>query len=169
MHAAAGVYQGHGWLIPGASGAGKSTAAREGGFDSILSDEMVIVLPTPQRTQQVNHERFQSAYHLYSTPFWSAGRVAPLSCSSAPLSALAFPYKAGVAELRPCSAADAVTRLLRAVTIYERRDASGSQRAELFRYACQVVERSERAILAFPKQGPWRPRLPHSLHLTRGS
>ena len=74
MHASAGVYQERGWLIPGVSGAGKSTSVREGGFDLVLSDEMVIVKP-------VNSKRdvstIRTHYRLYSTPFWSEGRTLP--------------------------------------------------------------------------------------------
>ena len=163
VHASAGVYQSEGWLIPGVSGAGKSTAAREGGFDTILSDELVIVRPS------LSSHKSSAAYRLYSTPFWSEGRSAPLIVSDAPLSAITFPHKAGVVELRACSDAQAVTSLLSAVTLYERaRDATTTrpeiahgitQRVALFERACHVVEQSACAVLAFPRFGPWRSRL----------
>lgn len=151
VHAAAGVFEGRGWLIPGVSGAGKSTAAREGGFDQVLSDEMVIVRPVSDSS---------GAYQLDSTPFWSEGRSAPLVVTSAPLTLIAFPRKAGRASLSPCPAPEAVSALLRAVTCYERaqRDAL-EQQAALFETACRVVEVTPRRLLNFPKFGPWRASL----------
>lgn len=155
IHASAGVYRGMGWLIPGVSGAGKSTAAREGGFDQILSDEMVIVVPDSSQDPY--------RYRLFSTPFWSEGRSAPLIIADAPLSLIAFPHKAGSAKLSPCSTADSVAKLLRAVTCYEQTTLSPpstTQRASLFEHTCRVVESTPHYVLAFPKYGPWLHTLP---------
>ena len=153
VHASAGVYQGQGWLIPGVSGAGKSTAVRGGGFDLVLSDEMVIV--------RVDQKR---RYRLYSTPFWSEGRTSPLTVADASLDLIAFPLKATYAQLLPCASSEAVSRLLRAVTAYERsagEESSQQQSAQLFESACRLVESTSQRVLAFPKRGPWRALLSH--------
>ena len=159
MHASAGVYQSQGWLIPGVSGAGKSTAVREGGFDIVLSDEMVIVKPTRMTAMK------QQAYRLFSTPFWSEGRMLPLIVADARLDLLAFPLKSEHAQLLPCSATEAVTLFMRAVTAYERLGPEASrlkQHSHLFEHACRVVESTPYRLLAFPKYGPWRALLSHA-------
>jgi hypothetical protein len=156
MHASAGVYQGQGWLIPGVSGAGKSTSVREGGFDLVLSDEMVIVKPVPSKS---DISTVCTHYRLSSTPFWSEGRTLPLVVAEAPLNLVGFPIKAKRAQLLPCSSTKAVSLFLQAVTAYERLGSEAEkleQNSQLFEHACRVIELTPHRGLAFPKYGPWR-------------
>ena len=162
VHASAGVHEGRGILVPGASGAGKSTIAREAGFDIVLSDEMVIV----------DHDHHDQEYHLYSTPFWSEGRRLPLVIAQAPLRLLAVPHKADYVALKDCSKAEAVRALMRGVTIYERsipmergRSKCVKTQAELFTVACELCAQVKSANLFFPKRGPWLPELSGALAL----
>ena len=52
LHAAAGVIDNLACVMPGPSGTGKSTAAH-GGFDRVLSDERVIILPDEMKNYRV--------------------------------------------------------------------------------------------------------------------
>lgn len=151
VHASAGVYQGKGVIVPGASNAGKSTIAREAGFDLVLSDEMVVIEPIIEGL----------GYQLHSTPFWSEGRQFPLIVTQAPLYLLAFPHKSDKAELLDCSEAEAVRSLLRGVTLYERAPLLERREAqrELFLIACQLCTQVKAARLYFPKTGPWLGKL----------
>ena len=147
VHASAGYAQGQGWLIPGPSGAGKSTAVREGGFDEVLSDEMVAITPSPKgRT-----------YLLWGTPFWSEGRQFEMSARAHSLDLITLPIKGGGPALTPCSPAEGARALLKATTSYERSSAAHS---DLFEIVCLIAEQTPCAHLEFPRLGPWRDRLP---------
>jgi hypothetical protein len=153
VHASAGIYQGCGILVPGESGAGKSTVAREAGFDRVLSDEMVII-----EREQSTPSTPNSPYRLYSSPFWSEGRTLPIIRDSAPLRLIAFPHQSTFAKLSPCSEVQAVSQLLRAVTVYERQDRNEQahhQLTDLFEITCHLCTVTPHANLAFPKRGPW--------------
>ncbi len=152
VHASAGVYQGRGILFPGVSGTGKSTIAREAGFDEVLSDEMVIIeFCFSSSTQQEHH-----GYQLYSTPFWSEGRSLPLIISNAPLALMCIPQQANQAKLLPCTQAEAISHLLSAITLYEDSDTTSVHRkTELFHSACHLCAQIPSQKLLFPKIGPW--------------
>lgn len=155
VHASAGIYQESGILVPGESGAGKSTVAREAGFDRVLSDEMVIIERQPSTLSTIDTP---STYRLYSSPFWSEGRTLPIIRDSAPLCLIAFPHQSTFAKLSPCSEAQAVSQLLRAVTVYERQDRNEQahhQLTDLFEITCHLCTVTPHANLAFPKRGPW--------------
>lgn len=144
IHASAGVYQGEAWLIPGPSGAGKSTAVR-GGFERVLSDELVALTLDPQPT-------------LWGTPFWSEGRderLFPYTSEGVKLSALTFPVKGSRPSLAPLGAVEAARRLARCVTSYEGR----AESAELFHITCELAERVASYRLTFPRAGHWRAEL----------
>ena len=133
-----------GWLIPGASGAGKSTAAREGGFARVLTDELVALLL-----------RADGGVDLYPTPFWSEGRDPtrfPLQTRPAPLALIALPRKDARPRLSPVGAAEAARALLRCVVSYEE---GREAHAALLELCCEVAERAPCAALHFPKRGPW--------------
>ena len=69
IHGAAGAVNGTGYFMPGVSGTGKSTAIRHGGFEKIIGDERIFVLPSG------------NGWEMFSTPFWSAGRTqCPARC-----------------------------------------------------------------------------------------
>ena len=144
IHASAGVYRGEAWLIPGPSGAGKSTAVR-GGFDLVLSDELVALTLDPEPT-------------LWGTPFWSEGRDEerfPLTSVGVALSALTFPVKGARPSLIPLERIEAARRLTRCVTSYEGAEGGGA----LFLIACELTERTPAFSLTFPKGGAWRAEL----------
>lgn len=144
IHASAGSYQGKTWLIPGVSGAGKSTAIR-GGFDQVFSDELVIVTLSPQP-------------QVWGTPFWSEGRDPirfPLIAQGVSLDALTFPIKALRPALCSIPAAEAIRRLLRCVTSYEGHEVS----EDLFTLVCELSLQVPAFLLSFPKEGDWRTEL----------
>ena len=140
VHASAGVVDGGAWLMPGVSGTGKSTAARNAGFEAVLCDEMCVV------------RRVGSALRVAGTPFWSADRPLPLCTMEAPLTVLARLVQAKAVAARPLAAADAVTWFLGCVTLY-RHDAHA--KAAAFESACAIVEAARCVSLEFPKEGPW--------------
>lgn len=140
VHAAAGVVGGEAWLMPGVSGTGKSTAAREAGFDAVLSDEMCIVRCTA------------AGPRIHGTPFWSEGRTRPLTAAHAPLGVLARLVQDRHAVASPLPAAEAAAFLLSCVTLYGH---DSKARAAAFETACAVAEAARCVTLRFPKEGPW--------------
>jgi hypothetical protein len=141
LHASAGVISRRCWVMPGPSGAGKSTAAR-GGFDEVLSDERVALLPSGD------------GYQVWSTPFWSDGRDVPLSTGSARLCVLAFLNKAEIASLATIGRAKMVAWLLRSLVLYE---TSVDAQTSTFDLACRIVDSAQCVTLDFPKEGVWVP------------
>lgn len=140
VHAAAGVLDGQAWLMPGESGTGKSTAAREAGFDRVLADEMVVV------------RRATSGFVAWGTPFWSKGRTLPFDAGFAPLGVVARLRQADAVAARPMRQDDLAAYLIRSVVLYE---TSADARRRAFELACDVVEAVRGVELAFPKEGPW--------------
>jgi hypothetical protein len=146
VHGMAGVDEtGAGWLVPGRSGAGKSTIARAAGFARVLADEAVVlrrVAPGP------------GGFRVYGTPFWSEGCSLPLDTGDAPLGVLARPIKApgpgASAERHPV--ASAAADLLACVMFH---DADPQARALVLETACDAAASAECVALRFPKEGPW--------------
>ena len=140
VHASCGVVDGKAWLMPGPSGTGKSTAARAGGFDRVLTDEMVIIRRSP------------AGYRAWGTPFWSEDRVLPFDTGSAPLGTLIRLVKSPTVAVSPLAEDDAAAYLLGCVALYETTPAA---RAAVFERVCDLVGQIDRQTLAFPKGGPW--------------
>jgi hypothetical protein len=144
VHGMAGVDEtGAGWLVPGRSGAGKSTIARTAGFARILADEAVVlrrVAPGP------------GGFRLYGTPFWSEGRTLPLDTGDAPLAVLAQPVQDAVAEASRRPVASAAADLLACVMFH---DADPQARALVLETACDAAASADCVSLRFPKEGPW--------------
>ena len=139
VHAAAGVVEQRGWLMPGPSGTGKSTAARVAGFDTVLSDERVIV-------------RVENGHcRLWSTPFWSAGRRLPLCATSAVLDTLVHLEHAADFRQDRWSADEALTYLMESVALYE----GGSATLKAFDIATAIVESARCARVGFARTGAW--------------
>ena len=139
VHAAAGVVEQRGWLMPGPSGTGKSTAARVAGFDTVLSDERVIM-------------RVEDGHcHLWPTPFWSAGRQLPMCTASAPLETLVRLEHAATFRQAPWSSDEALTYLMENVALYE----GGSATLKAFDIAAAVVESTRCARVGFARAGVW--------------
>jgi hypothetical protein len=141
LHASAGIWHGGAWLMPGKSGTGKSTAARNGGFQQVLADEMVVV-----------RRAAAGGFDVWGTPFWSPDRPLPLHAGSAPLHTLARLVQAKAPHAGPLSAAAASAWLLESVVLYE---TSGDARASAFGLACDIAQAARCIRLAFPKEGPW--------------
>lgn len=142
VHASAGVAQGGGWLLPGRSGAGKSTAVRNGGFDRVLSDEMVVL------------RRHEDGFQLWGTPFWSEDRPLPYDAGSAPLTLLGRLRKHPEVAVAPLDPDEAAAHLLACVTLYETTEAA---RRLAFELACDVACATRCVELSFPREGPWVP------------
>lgn len=144
VHASAGVVDGGAWLMPGVSGTGKSTAARNAGFETVLCDEMCVV----RRVEGLAGPQVRVA----GTPFWSADRPLPLCPAEAPLAVLARLVQSKTVAARPMPASEAVAWFLGCVTLY-RHDPRA--RTAAFETACAIVEAAQCVSLEFPKEGPW--------------
>ena len=140
VHAAAGAMDGVGWLLPGRSGAGKSTSAR-GGFDEVLSDERVVL----RRAEG-------GGFRVYGTPIWSTGRELPLRAGSVPLAVVARLVKAENVAVAPLEEAAALADLLGAIVLYEE---GADARRMAFEVGCDVVAAVRCVELDFPKEDPW--------------
>ncbi len=140
VHASTGVHRGEAWLMPGPSGTGKSTAARNAGFEGVLCDAMSII------------RRQGPGYVAYGTPFWSEGRSHPLRAEQAPLGVLARLRQSSRAALGPLPRDEAASWLMTSVALYEVSDEASSAALEL---ACEVAERCRCVRLDFPREGPW--------------
>lgn len=144
VHASAGVVDGGAWLMPGVSGTGKSTAARNAGFETVLCDEMCIV--------RCVEGPAGSTLQVAGTPFWSADRPLPLCTVEAPLTVLARLVQSTTVGASPMGASEAVAWFMGCVTLY-RHDAQA--RTAAFETACAIVEAAQCVSLEFPKEGPW--------------
>lgn len=144
VHASAGVVNGGAWLMPGVSGTGKSTAARNAGFETVLCDEMCVV--------RCVEGPAGPTLMVAGTPFWSADRRLPLCTAEAPLTVLARLVQSTAVSACPLGASDAVAWFLGCVTLY-RHDARA--RTAAFETACAIVEATQCVSLEFPKEGPW--------------
>ncbi|MBI5243712.1 MAG: hypothetical protein HY922_08530 [Elusimicrobia bacterium] len=116
LHAAAVVRRKGAYLLPGVSGAGKTTLMRtlraEPELDC-LSDELVAL------------RRFGKEIRAYSTPFWGEFRI-PENNGCAPVRSLLFLARGRRLERVPLSAAEAMRRLLRCLVLFETsREAAG--------------------------------------------
>lgn len=140
VHASAGVIDGAAWVVPGRSGAGKSTFVRVAGFDRVLSDELVVL------------RRHAEGWRAWGTPFWSSGRTRPFDAGCAPVGLLIDPIKSDALAAAPWSPFDAAAGLLAGVTGQED---SADARRRAFELACDLAEAVPGARLAFPKEGPW--------------
>ncbi len=149
VHASAGISEGHCWLMPGPSGTGKSTAVK-GGFDEVLSDERVAILPS------------DSGYRVWSTPFWSDGRELDLSTGSAPLGTIAFLRKAKRVAISGVDQASMVAWLVRSLVLYE---SAPEAQVQVFDLACRIVNSVRCVKLDFPREGIWVPSVSRPIGL----
>ncbi|MEZ4466172.1 MAG: hypothetical protein R3F43_17390 [bacterium] len=140
VHASAGVVGAEAWLMPGPSGTGKSTAARAGGFDRVLADEICVLRRTP------------AGFVVGGTPFWSADRPLPFDAGEVPLGCLVGLVQARTPRCWPAAADDVAARLIRAIAL-QRADAWARQVA--FEIACDAAASVPCVWLEFPREGPW--------------
>ncbi len=146
LHAAAGVHRGRAWLMPGPSGTGKSTAARAGRFESVLSDERVIVRRRPD------------GWRAYGTPWWSSGRTLPLDARSAPVGGVVGLHHGGPWK-RPWAPDAAAAALIESAALY-----APVRRRATFELACDLAAATPAIELAFRPDDDltaWLPS-PHS-------
>ena len=140
VHSAGCVTNGEAWLIPGPSGTGKSTAAREAGFSSILSDERVGLMPSSE------------GWRVWGTPFWSEGRTLPMEPGSKPLGGLIKLVKHPHFESRELEQGTAFVWLMESITLY---DTSPSVRTRAFEIAHQIVTSHPSFEINTPRQRIW--------------
>jgi hypothetical protein len=140
IHAAAGVVNGVGYLMPGISGTGKSTAARNGGFEQIIGDERVLLLPC------------DGQWTMISTPFWSAGRAQCPPRASHKLDVILRLDKSTFLELSALKIINSLECLLRSVVYY---GTDESKREHQLGRAIEVVKSTQHFRLGFTKRGPW--------------
>lgn len=140
IHGAAAAVNGTGYLMPGISGTGKSTAMRNGGFERIVGDERIFLLPNAD------------GWEMISTPFWSAGRAQVPARYSHQLNSVVHLQQAKGFKLAALSTLNSLEWLMRSVVYYgtdlARRD------AQLER-AVRLAEASSHFRLEFTKRGPW--------------
>jgi len=141
IHGAAGVVNHKGWLMPGPSGTGKSTAARFGGFERVIGDERILLLPC-----------IDTGWQLVSTPFWSRGRErVPEPCQHE-LHAILDLEKRAALHLTEIPQAEALESLMRNIVYYGN---DAQERGHLLETALNVLSITEQYRLGFPKDGPW--------------
>ncbi len=141
IHASAGDYRGETWVMPGPSGAGKSTAAL-GGFDKVLSDERVALLP------------MEDGWIVWATPFWSRGRTLPVVTDSSKFGGFFRLTKGNSVEVMVDSVPEMVTWVMRSCVLY---DVNEEAQRSLFSSVCALVARVPCFQVRFPKEGSWVP------------
>jgi hypothetical protein len=98
-----------GVLVPGASGAGKTTLGRKMRDPAdVLTDEMA-----PVRRDE------DGTWRLYSSPFWGSIESGGVSLRGHPLAVVAFPRKAEELAAQPVPPGEATRRLLETVFCFE--------------------------------------------------
>ncbi len=140
IHGAAGAVNGTGYLMPGVSGTGKSTAARTAGFQCVIGDERVLLMP------------IDSAWMMFSTPFWSSGRAQYPGRAYHPLHAILQLDKASGLKLSAIRPLNSLEWLLRSVVYY---GTDVIRREQQLERAIKVVESTQHFRLGFTKRGPW--------------
>jgi hypothetical protein len=153
IHGAAGAVNGTGYLMPGISGTGKSTAARYGGFEHIIGDERVLLLP------------LDGGWLMTSTPFWSTGRLACPERATHKLDVILQLDQAESLALTVSKPLNSLEWLLRSVVYY---GTDEDERERQLGRAIEVVEATQHFRLGFTKRGPWAWKLNqmHSSYLS---
>ena len=141
IHGAAAVVDGKGWLMPGPSGTGKSTAARYGGFEKVIADERVFLLPSDG-----------GEWKMVSTPFWSRGRIESPPPVWHRADILLGLEKANSVQLSGVSKIDALESLMRNIVYYGKEP---RERELLLEFAIDLLAKTEQYRLEFPKDRPW--------------
>ena len=141
VHGAAAIVNRRGWLMPGPSGTGKSTAASLGGFEQVIGDERILLLPISS-----------GGWYLQSTPFWSRGKSQSPPPIGHPIEGILRLEKETFVDVSPIRDVEALESLVRNI-VYYGNDANGRER--LIENALSVVSASAHYRLGFHKDGPW--------------
>jgi hypothetical protein len=104
LHAAGIVRNGRAYLFIGHSGSGKTTISRLSNQDTVLNDDLVIVLPDVK------------SWRAYGTPFWNPSQVAPHP-QDAPLGGLYRLVQAPVVKIEALRESQAVAELVANVPV----------------------------------------------------
>ena len=151
VHGAGVVLDGRGCLLPGQSGAGKSTFSRQvqaAGGATILSDDRIVIRATARGPR------------MFGTPW--PGELGIARNASAPLRAIMFLCQADenrVVEISPAAAAEGLLRLS-TVLWYER---------DLMDLALDAVDRLVRAVPAFELRCRAEPAAAETMYATLSS
>lgn len=140
MHASAGVVAGKGFLMPGPSGTGKSTSVKYGGFEKVIGDERIILMPE------------NGGWMIYSTPFWSKGRAVTPRPESNTLAGILMLRKGLVIRTSPLTHLDVLRCLMRNTVHYG--TAEGQANA-IFERCTQISAQCDGHEVSFTKKGPW--------------
>jgi len=104
LHAAGIVRQGCAYLFTGHSGSGKTTVSRLSSQDTVLNDDLVILLPDGE------------SWRVFGTPFWNPSQVAPHP-QDAPLGGLYRLVQATEVKIETLREAQAIAELVANVPV----------------------------------------------------
>jgi hypothetical protein len=103
FHSAGIVRHGHAFLFFGHSGSGKTTVSRLSSGDTVLNDDLVLLLPG------------EHTWTVHATPFWNMTQVGPPLPGSAPLGAMLRLVQARHVAVEAISQAHALAEVLSCV------------------------------------------------------
>lgn len=127
LHTAAVARHGQAVLFFGPSGSGKTTVARLSPHDTVLNDDLVLVLPTP------------AGWTVYATPFWNPTQVRPAGNYNAPLTALLRLVQAPAVSLEAADPACALADVLASVPVVVNSVAHGAQALAIVSRLLQTI------------------------------
>ena len=140
LHASAGVVDGKGFLMPGPSGTGKSTSVKYGGFEKVIGDERIILIPE------------NGDWMMYSTPFWSKGRTVTPSPERHPLAGILLLRKGKMIRTGSLTQLDLLRCLMRNTVHYGKVD---GQANTIFDRCTEISAQFDGHEVLFTKKGPW--------------
>ena len=140
VHASAGVVAGKGFLMPGPSGTGKSTSVNYGGFEKVIGDERIILLPE------------NGDWMMYSTPFWSKGRATTPRPERHTLTSILVLRKGQTIRTSPLTQLDVLRCLMRNTVHY---GTAEGQSNTIFDRCTRISAQCAGHEVMFTKKGPW--------------
>ncbi|MFH1633835.1 MAG: hypothetical protein ABIG63_07460 [Chloroflexota bacterium] len=108
LHAAGVGRDGKAYLFFGHSGSGKTTVARLSPNDTVLNDDLVLLMPVPPAEG--------AGWQVFGTPFWNPTQVRPTP-ASAPLAALYRLVQDKKVYLQAISTSEAIAELISNVPV----------------------------------------------------
>jgi len=104
LHSAGIARDGKAFLFFGHSGSGKTTVSRLSSNDTVLNDDLVLILPT------------DNGWYVFGTPFWNPTQVKP-SPQSAPLARLYRLVQAKKVHIEKITPGEALAELVSSVPV----------------------------------------------------